>query len=74
MTDDLCYLSATIALRLFQSRDLSPAELAAAVIARAESVEPAINAFAATYYEQALEQASAAAERYMGKGDPPRPL
>ena len=36
MTDDLCYLSATTALRLFQSRDLSPAELAAAVIARAE--------------------------------------
>ena len=74
MTDDLCYLSATAALRLFQSRDLSPAELAAAVIARAESVEPAINAFAATYYEQALEQASAAAERYAGQGDPPRPL
>ena len=75
MTDDLCYLSATTALRLFRSRDLSPVELAAAVIARAEAVEPAINAFAATYYEQALEQARAAeAERYAGKGDPPRPL
>ena len=74
MSDDLCYLPATTALRLFQSRELSPAELAAAVIARAESVEPAINAFAATYYEQALEQASAAAERYAGQGDPPRPL
>ena len=74
MTDDLCYLPAMTALRLFRSGDLSPAELAAAVIARAESVEPAINAFAATYYEQALEQARAAAERYAGKGDPPRPL
>jgi Asp-tRNA(Asn)/Glu-tRNA(Gln) amidotransferase A subunit family amidase len=51
VTDDLCYLPATAALRLFRSRDLSPAELAAAVIARAESVEPAINAFAATYYQ-----------------------
>ena len=74
MTDDLCYLSATTALRLFRSRELSPAELTEAVIARAEAVEPAINAFAATYYEQALAQARAAAERYAGKGDPPRPL
>jgi aspartyl-tRNA(Asn)/glutamyl-tRNA(Gln) amidotransferase subunit A len=34
----LHYLSATDALRLFQSRELSPAELMEAVIARAEAV------------------------------------
>jgi hypothetical protein len=37
---DLCYLPATEALRLFRERRLSPVELMAAVIARAEVVEP----------------------------------
>ena len=41
------------------------------MIARAETAEPAINAFAATYYEQALEQARAAEARYAGRGDEP---
>jgi aspartyl-tRNA(Asn)/glutamyl-tRNA(Gln) amidotransferase subunit A len=70
---DLCYLSATDALRLFRARELSPVELAKAVIARAETVEPTINAFAETFYEQALAQARAAEARYAGKGEP-RPL
>ena len=46
--DDLCYLSATEALRMFRSRQLSPVELMEAVIARAGEVEPSINAFADT--------------------------
>ncbi len=71
---DLCYLPAARALALFRARELSPVELAQAVIARAETAEPAINAFAATYYEQALEQARAAEARYAGRGDEPRPL
>ena len=71
---DLCYLPAARALALFRARELSPVELAQAVIARAETAEPAINAFAATYYEQALEQARAAEARYAGRGDRPRPL
>jgi aspartyl-tRNA(Asn)/glutamyl-tRNA(Gln) amidotransferase subunit A len=71
---DLCYLSATDALRMFRARELSPVELAAAVIARAEAVEPAVNAFAETFYEQALDQARAAERRYSGRGEPPRPL
>ncbi len=71
---DLCYLSAAEALRLFRARELSPVELAEAVIARAEAIEPAINAFAATFFEQALEQARAAADRYAGHRAPPRPL
>ena len=68
------YLSASDALRLFRTRELSPVELLTAVIARAEAVEPAINAFAETRYEEALELARSAQERYAGTGPPPRPL
>jgi Asp-tRNA(Asn)/Glu-tRNA(Gln) amidotransferase A subunit family amidase len=71
---DLCYLPASTVLQLFRSRELSPVELTQAVIARAEAVEPAINAFAATFYDHALGQARAAEARYAGRGEPPRPL
>ncbi len=71
---DLHYLPATEALRLFRSRELSPVELVTAVIARADAVEPAINAFAETRYEEALEAARAAQERYAAAGPAPRPL
>ena len=71
---DLHYLSASNALRLFLTRELSPVELLTAVIARAEAVEPAVNAFAETRYEEALELARSAQERYAGTGPPPRPL
>jgi Asp-tRNA(Asn)/Glu-tRNA(Gln) amidotransferase A subunit family amidase len=42
---ELCYLSASEALGRFKARQLSPVELMQAVIARAEKVEPKINAF-----------------------------
>lgn len=71
---DLHYLPATEALRLFRARELSPVELITAVIDRAEQVEPAINAFAETFYDQALKQARSAEARYAGAGSPPRPL
>jgi len=71
---DLCYLSAAEAVRLFRTRQLSPVELAEAVIARAEAVEPTINAFAETRYEQALAEARAAEARYAGNGQEPGPL
>ena len=71
---DLHYLPATEALRLFRSRELSPVELMTAVIARAEAVEPAINAFAETRFDEAMDAARAAQERYAGSGDPPGPL
>jgi Asp-tRNA(Asn)/Glu-tRNA(Gln) amidotransferase A subunit family amidase len=66
------YTSATEALRLFRSKDLSPVELVSAVIERAEAVEPSVNAFAATLYDQALDAARAAEKRYLA-GDA-RPL
>ncbi len=71
---DLHYLPAAEALALFRSRDLSPVELMEAVIARAEAVEPVINAFAETFYEQAVDAARAAEKRYARAGEPPRPL
>jgi Asp-tRNA(Asn)/Glu-tRNA(Gln) amidotransferase A subunit family amidase len=74
VTNDLPYLSATGALTRFRARELSPVELMTAVIERAEAVEPVINAFAATFYEQALSAARAAQERYARAGEPPRPL
>jgi Asp-tRNA(Asn)/Glu-tRNA(Gln) amidotransferase A subunit family amidase len=72
--DDLHRLTARDALRLFRSRELSPVELMEAVIRRAEHVEPAINAFPHTYYEEALDSARAAEARYAGAGPRPRPL
>src|SRR6185437_11299889 len=71
---DLHYLTAAEALRLFRARELSPVELVSAVIKRTEAVEPEINAFAETFYEQALHQARGAEARYAGRGVPPLPL
>ena len=71
---DLHYLTATETLRLFRTRQLSPVELVTAVTERAEAVEPVINAFAETFYEQALDRARASEARYAGRSGPVRPL
>jgi aspartyl-tRNA(Asn)/glutamyl-tRNA(Gln) amidotransferase subunit A len=72
---ELAYLSATEALALFRARELSPVELMRAVIGRAETVEPVINAFAERLFDEALDQARDAEDRYLGKGGlDPRPL
>lgn len=74
MTDeDLCYVSATEALRLFRAGTLSPAELMRALIARAEAVNPRINAFADRYFDEAMDKARASEARY-AKGAPSGPL
>ncbi len=75
MTDlELCYLPATKVLRMFRARELSPVELMEAVIARAEMVEPTVNALCITTFERALEQAKEAELRYAGHGPDPGPL
>src|SRR5262249_733522 len=71
---DLHYLPATEALREFRARELSPVELVAAVVARAEAGVPGVNAVARTFFAPALGQARRAEARYAGKGDAPRPL
>jgi aspartyl-tRNA(Asn)/glutamyl-tRNA(Gln) amidotransferase subunit A len=72
--NDLHYMSATEALKQFKARKLSPVELVQAVIARAAKVEPAINAFAQTFFDEALTQARAAEARYAGGGKSARAL
>ena len=62
---ELCYLSATEAVARFRRRELSPVELMRALIARAEAVEPRVNAFADTYFDEALERARRAEAKYM---------
>ncbi|MEE2980594.1 MAG: amidase [Pseudomonadota bacterium] len=61
---DLWYLSATEAMALFRARALSPVELLEALIRRAEAVEPKINAFAFTYYDEALAKARKAEAKF----------
>lgn len=74
MTDqDLCYISATEALKRFRAKELSPVELMQALIERTAAVEPSINAFTYTLHEQALEQARAAEAKY-ATGARTRPL
>lgn len=62
--EDLCYLPATEMLRRFRDKSLSPVEVMAATIRRAEQVEPGINALTHTFFDAALEQARRAEERY----------
>ena len=70
---DLAYLSAKDAIAAFTSRSLSPVELMDATLARAEAVEPTINAFTYTYFDQARDAAKAAEARY-AVGSPMGPL
>lgn len=72
--EDLCYVTATRALSHFKARKLSPVELLNALTARAESVEPKINAFSDRYFDEARKAAKKAEARYMGKGAVPRAL
>ena len=69
MSDDLHYLSAAEALARFRDRSLSPVDLLDAVTARADAVEPTVNALCHERYEAAREEARAAEARYAGRGD-----
>ena len=61
---ELCYLPATEALARFHARELSPVEVLEAQIMRASSVEPIINAFSATCFDDARAAARDAEARY----------
>src|SRR5438132_222122 len=67
--DDLCYLTATEAIKRFKSRELSPVELMEAVIQRSEEVDPFVNAYTETHFERALSQARDAEARYAQDGE-----
>jgi aspartyl-tRNA(Asn)/glutamyl-tRNA(Gln) amidotransferase subunit A len=72
--NDLHYLPAVEAIRLFRARKLSPVELTQALVDRAAKVEPSINAFAQTFFDEALASARKAEARYAKGGDSARPL
>jgi Asp-tRNA(Asn)/Glu-tRNA(Gln) amidotransferase A subunit family amidase len=70
---ELCYLSASEAIAAFKARTLSPVELMKAVIARAEAVNPKVNAITYSFFERALAEARKAEAKYK-KGARLRPL
>jgi Asp-tRNA(Asn)/Glu-tRNA(Gln) amidotransferase A subunit family amidase len=72
--DDLCYLTAQAALALFRKRDLSPVDLMSAVIARSDEINPQINCWADTYFDEAMAAARNAEARYAKRGARLRPL
>ena len=72
--DELCYMSATEALARFRDRSLSPVELTAAVIARAEAISPTVNPLGDCYFDQAMARARAAEAKYARPGGRPRRL
>ncbi|WP_320670506.1 amidase [Patulibacter defluvii] len=68
-------LSATEALDRFRRRDLSPVELLDAVLARADAVEPTVNALCHRFDDAARARAREAERRYRGRGSAaPGPL
>ncbi len=71
---DLCYLPGHHALELFRRRELSPVDVLRAQIARCEAVGGRLNAFTDTYFDEALDQARAAEERFAGADGGPRAL
>ena len=74
MTNPLVYASATDVLAQFASGELSPVEYLTALIDRAEKVEPTINAFCETLYDEALAAATTAQAVYADPEAIPRPL
>ncbi len=66
MTNDgeLCYLTAARARALFSRRELSPTELMAALLRRIEAINPEINAFSDTLFEEARLGAAEADRRW----------
>lgn len=71
---ELFEVPATEILRRFRRRDLSPVEYLDAIVARAEAVEPVINAFGDTFFDEARVAARAAERRYQGEAEDCRPL
>jgi Asp-tRNA(Asn)/Glu-tRNA(Gln) amidotransferase A subunit family amidase len=70
---DLCFTPATELARLIRAREVSPVEIADAVLARIERLNPRLNAFMTVTADLAREQAKAAEARAL-RGEQVGPL
>ena len=61
---DLCYLTASEALKLFAERALSPVELMDAILRRIEQVNPRVNALGDCFFDHAIAAARQAEARW----------
>lgn len=64
MSDDLAFTPATALAAAFRTGELSPVEVVQALLARIDTHEPRINAFAHVTPELALDMARAAADAF----------
>jgi len=71
--EDLCYTPATELVRLIASRSVSPVEVMATVLERAEALNPRLNAICTWTAERAMDKAREA-ERAVMRGDDLGPL
>jgi Asp-tRNA(Asn)/Glu-tRNA(Gln) amidotransferase A subunit family amidase len=71
---ELCYMPGFLQQQEFRARSLSPVEVLQAQIRRAEAVNPAVNAWTDTYYDEAMVVARQAEKAFAGKRGPVRPL
>jgi aspartyl-tRNA(Asn)/glutamyl-tRNA(Gln) amidotransferase subunit A len=71
--DELCYVPATDLAARIRRRELSPVEIMEAVLARADALQPVLNAFTLMLAEEAMDGARAAEAAVM-RGDPLGPL
>ncbi|WP_342726809.1 amidase [Bradyrhizobium sp. B097] len=69
MSDDLCMLPAVELRARIARKEVSPVELTAAVLARAERLQPELNCFITLCADEAMVQAKAA-ERQVMAGEP----
>ncbi|MER8826797.1 amidase family protein [Mesorhizobium sp. M0938] len=74
MTLELCYLTASEALRRFRDRTLSPVEIVEAQLQRIQETSGTINATSFVYAEEALDAARNAERRYAMTDGRLRPL